>query len=114
MPQVNPGNSIQGHVTDNFAMLGYPWVSGSSRTQPGTKCVQIPGFLGQGPAEGQIVGFQMALDEAGYGECTVLKSGEWQSDKSIPIAQDLISAGTPFDVILAQRRNRAWHPPGVQ
>ncbi len=43
----------------------------------------------------------MALDEAGYGECKVLKSGEWQSDKSIPIAQDLIASGEPFDVILA-------------
>jgi ABC-type sugar transport system substrate-binding protein len=61
--------------------------------------VEIPGFLGQGPAEGQIVGFQMALDEAGYGTCKVLKSSEWQSDKAIPITQDLIASGEPFDVI---------------
>ena len=99
MPQINPGNSIQGHVTDNFAMLGYLLGQWVVKNHPGAKCVEIPGFLGQGPAEGQIVGFQMALDEAKQGTCTVLKSGEWQSDKSIPIAQDLISAGTPFDVI---------------
>jgi ABC-type sugar transport system substrate-binding protein len=71
----------------------------TTKNVPNGKCVEIPGFLGQGPAEGQIVGFQMALDEAKYGSCKLLKSGEWQSDKSIPIAQDLISAGTPFDVI---------------
>jgi ribose transport system substrate-binding protein len=99
LPQVNSGNSIQGHVTDNFAMLGYLLGQWVVKNRPNTKCTEIPGFLGQGPAEGQIVGFQMALDEAKYGTCTVLKSGEWQSDKSIPIAQDLISAGTPFDVI---------------
>jgi len=35
------------------------------------------------------------------GECKVLKSAEWQSDKAIPITQDLIASGTPFDVIFA-------------
>jgi ribose transport system substrate-binding protein len=99
MPQINPGNSIQGHVTDNFAMLGYLLGQWVVKNRPNSKCVEIPGFLGQGPAEGQIVGFQMALDEAKYGTCKVLKSGEWQSDKSIPIAQDLIASNTPFDVI---------------
>ncbi len=99
MPQVNPGNSIQGHVTDNFAMLGYLLGQWTAKNQPGAKCVEIPGFLGQGPAEGQIVGFQMGLDEAKQGECKVLKSAEWQSDKAIPITQDLIASGTPFDVI---------------
>jgi len=41
----------------------------------------------------------MALDEAGYGECKLLKSAEWQSDKAIPITQDLIASGESFDVI---------------
>jgi ABC-type sugar transport system substrate-binding protein len=61
--------------------------------------VQIPGFLGQGTAEGQIVGFNLGLTEGGNEECKVLKSSEWQSDKAIPIAQDLIASGEEFDVI---------------
>ncbi len=99
MPQVNEGNTIQGHVTDNFAMLGYLLGQWVAKNHPDAKCVEIPGFLGQGPAEGQIVGFQMALDEAKQGTCKVLKSAEWQSDKAIPITQDLIASGEPFDVI---------------
>ena len=99
MPQINAGNSIQGHVTDNFAMLGYLLGQWVAKNHPGASCVEIPGFLGQGPAEGQIVGFQMALDEAKQGTCKVLKSAEWQSDKAIPITQDLIASGSPFDVI---------------
>jgi len=100
-PQINSGNSIQGHVTDNFAMLGYLLGQWVAKNHPNASCVEIPGFLGQGPAEGQIVGFQMALDEAKQGTCKVLKSAEWQSDKAIPITQDLIASGTPFDVIFA-------------
>ena len=98
-PELPPGGDLTGHVTDNFVILGYQIGQWVAKNYPNTKCVEIPGFLGQGPAEGQIVGFQMALDEAGYGACKVLKSGEWQSDKSIPITQDLIASGEPFDVM---------------
>ena len=98
-PELPPGGNLTAHVTDNFVILGYQLGQWVAKTYPKTKCVEIPGFLGQGPAEGQIVGFQMALDEAGYGTCKVLKSGEWQSDKSIPITQDLIASGEPFDVM---------------
>jgi ribose transport system substrate-binding protein len=98
-PEILPGTDLTGHVTDNFVILGYQLGQWVAENHPNTKCVEIPGFLGQGPAEGQIVGFQLALDEAGYGTCKVLKSSEWQSDKAIPIAQDLIASGEEFDVI---------------
>lgn len=98
-PELPRGGDLTGHVTDNFVIIGYQLGQWVVKNKPGTKCVEIPGFLGQGPAEGEIVGFQMALDEAGYGECKVLKSSEWQSDKAIPITQDLIASGTKFDVI---------------
>ena len=100
-PELMPGTDLTGHVTDNFVILGYQLGQWVAKNMPNAKCVEIPGFLGQGPAEGQIVGFQMALDEANQGECKVLKSSEWQSDKAIPITQDLLAAGTPFDVIFA-------------
>lgn len=98
-PEVQAGSDLTGHVTDNFVILGYQLGQWVAKNHPNAKCVEIPGFLGQGPAEGQIVGFQMALDEAKQAECKLLKSSEWQSDKAIPITQDLIASGTPFDVI---------------
>ncbi|HEX9117149.1 MAG TPA: sugar ABC transporter substrate-binding protein, partial [Anaerolineae bacterium] len=98
-PEIQAGSDLTGHVTDNFVILGYQLGQWVAKNHPNAKCVEIPGFLGQGPAEGQIVGFQMALDEAKQAECKLLKSSEWQSDKAIPITQDLIASGTPFDVI---------------
>ena len=98
-PELQAGSDLTGHVTDNFVILGYLLGQYVAKNYPNAKCVEIPGFLGQGPAEGQIVGFQMALDEAKQGECKVLKSSEWQSDKAIPITQDLIASGQQFDVI---------------
>ena len=100
-PEIQSGTDLTGHVTDNFVILGYLLGQWVAKNYPNAKCAEIPGFLGQGPAEGQIVGFQMALDEAKMGECKVLKSSEWQSDKAIPIMQDLIASGTPFDVLFA-------------
>ena len=100
-PELQAGSDLTGHVTDNFVILGYEVGKWVAKNFPNAKCVEIPGFLGQGPAEGQIVGFQMAMDEAKMGECKLLKSAEWQSDKAIPITQDLIASGTPFDVMFA-------------
>ncbi len=100
-PEVMEGTDLTGHVTDNFVILGYEVGKWVAQNHPGKPCVQIPGFLGQGTAEGQIVGFNMALTEAGQPECKVLKSAEWQSDKAIPITQDLIASGEPFDVMYA-------------
>ena len=66
-PELQAGTDLTGHVTDNFVILGYQLGQWVAKNYPNAKCVQIPGFLGQGPAEGQIVGFQMALDEAKHG-----------------------------------------------
>ncbi len=98
-PEVQAGTDLTGHVTDNFVILGYQLGQWVAKNYPKTKCVQIPGFLGQGTAEGQIVGFNLGLKEGGNEECKVLKSSEWQSDKAIPIAQDLIASGEDFKVI---------------
>lgn len=98
-PELMEGTDVTGHVTDNFVILGYQLGQWVAENYPKTKCVQIPGFLGQGTAEGQIVGFNLGLTEGGNEECKVLKSSEWQSDKAIPIAQDLIASGEEFDVI---------------
>lgn len=98
-PELAAGTDLTGHVTDNFVILGYQLGQWVAKNYPKTKCVQIPGFLGQGTAEGQIVGFNLGLTEGGNEECKVLKSSEWQSDKAIPIAQDLIASGEEFDVI---------------
>ena len=98
-PELMEGTDVTGHVTDNFVILGYQLGKWVAENYPKTNCVQIPGFLGQGTAEGQIVGFNLGLTEGGNEECKVLKSSEWQSDKAIPIAQDLIASGEEFDVI---------------
>lgn len=98
-PELAPGTDLTGHVTDNFVILGYQLGQWVAKNYPKAKCVQIPGFLGQGTAEGQIVGFNLGLTESGNDECKVLKSSEWQSDKAIPIAQDLIASGEDFKVI---------------
>jgi ABC-type sugar transport system substrate-binding protein len=100
-PELIPGTDLTGHVTDNFVMMGYlvgQWVA---ENYPDAKCVNIPGFLGQGPAEGEIVGFDLALEEAGMEPATLLTSSEWQRTLAIPIAQDLIASGTDFDVLFA-------------
>jgi len=100
-PDLDPGTDLTGHVTDNFVMMGYlvgQWVA---ENYSDAQCVNIPGFLGQGPAEGEIVGFDMALEEAGMAPAIMTASSEWQRPLAIPIAQDLIAAGTEFDVLFA-------------
>jgi ABC-type sugar transport system substrate-binding protein len=98
-PELKPGTDLTGHVTDNFVIMGYlvgKWVA---ENYPDAQCVNIPGFLGQGPAEGEIVGFDLALAEAGMKPAILTKSSEWQRTLAIPIAQDLIASGTEFDVV---------------
>ena len=100
-PELIPGTDLTGHVTDNFVMMGYligQWVA---ENYPDAKTVNIPGFLGQGPAEGEIVGFDLALEEAGMEPAVLLASSEWQRTLAIPIAQDLIASGREFDVLFA-------------
>jgi len=100
-PELKPGTDLTGHVTDNFVMMGYligKWVA---EKYPDAQCVNIPGFLGQGPAEGEIVGFNMALEEAKMKPAILTKSSEWQRTLAIPIAQDLIASGQQFDVLFA-------------
>lgn len=100
-PELKAGTDLTGHVTDNFVMMGYligQWVA---EKYPDAQCVNIPGFLGQGPAEGEIVGFNMALAEAGMKPAILTKSSEWQRTLAIPIAQDLIASGQDFDVLFA-------------
>jgi ribose transport system substrate-binding protein len=106
-PELQPGTDLTGHVTDNFVIMGYRIGQWVAKNYPKAKCVNIPGFLGQGPAEGELVGFQLALDEAKMGTAKLLKSAEWQSTLAVPITQDLIASGTPFDVIFAANEETA-------
>jgi ABC-type sugar transport system substrate-binding protein len=98
-PELKPGTELTGHVTDNFVMMGYMVGKWVAENYPNAQCVNIPGFLGQGPAEGEIVGFDMALAEAGMKPAILTKSSEWQRTLAIPIAQDLIASGQQFDVV---------------
>lgn len=98
-PDLMPGSDLTGHVTDNFVIMGYRIGQWVTKNYPKAKAVNIPGFLGQGPAEGEIVGFQLAFNEAKLGQVKLLKSAEWQSTLAVPITEDLIASGTPFDVI---------------
>ena len=66
-PELDSGTDLTGHVTDNFVMMGYMIGQWVAENYPDAVCVNMPGFLGQGPAEGELVGFQMALDEADMG-----------------------------------------------
>ncbi len=106
-PDVMPGNAFQGHVTDNFVIMGYKIGKWVAKNYPGAKCAEIPGFLGQGPAEGEIVGFQLALDEANMGKAIMLKSADWQRTKAIPVTEDLLASGRPFDVMFAANEETA-------
>lgn len=107
-PELDAGTDLTGHVTDNFVMMGYMIGQWVAENYPDAICVNMPGFLGQGPAEGELVGFQMALDEAGMGEAFLLQSGEWQRTVAIPVAQDLIASGREFDVIFAANEESAF------
>ena len=106
-PDLPPGADLTGHVTDNFVIMGYKIGQWVAKNYPKAKCVNIPGFLGQGPAEGEIVGFQLALDEAKMGTAKLLKSAEWQSTLAVPITEDLVASGTPFDVVFAANEETA-------
>jgi len=100
-PEILPGTDLQGHVTDNFVIMGYQvgkWVVDNVEDPV---CVNIPGFLGQGPAEGEIVGFDLALTEAGLEPAFLTKSSEWQTTLAIPIVEDLLVSGREFNVIFA-------------
>ena len=100
-PEILPGTDLQGHVTDNFVIMGYQigkWVVDNVEDPV---CVNIPGFLGQGPAEGEIVGFDLALTEAGLEPAYLTKSSEWQTTLAIPIVEDLLVSGREFNVIFA-------------
>ena len=100
-PEITEGTDLTGHVTDNFVIMGYQvgkWVVDNVEDPV---AVNIPGFLGQGPAEGEIVGFNLAFSEAGLDEPYLTKSSEWQRTLAIPIAQDLIASGRDFNVLFA-------------
>ena len=98
-PELHEGSSLQGHVTDSFVMMGYMAGQWVAENYPGAKCVTIPGQLGQRMAEGEVVGFAMALEEAGMPELKVLASGGWQRELTIPIMEALIDSGEEFDVV---------------
>lgn len=98
-PDTLPGYDLTGHVTDNFVIAGYKVGEWVAENHPDAISVKIPGFLGQGPAEGQIVGYQMAMEEHGMEPAEILASSEWQRTLAIPITQDLIASGREFDVL---------------
>ena len=100
-PAITEGTDLTGHVTDNFVIMGYQvgkWVVDNVEDPV---AVNIPGFLGQGPAEGLIVGFNLAFSEAGLEEPFLTASSEWQRTLAIPITQDLIASGREFNVLYA-------------
>jgi ribose transport system substrate-binding protein len=102
-PATQTGSDYQGWVSDNFVIMGYTigkWVA-EKYPDAKDKIVNIPGFLGQGPAEGELVGFQLALDEAKMGTAFLTKSSEWQRTLAIPITQDLVASGRDFKVVFA-------------
>ena len=101
MPEMREGTSLTGHVTDNFVIMGYQIGNWVAENYPGSKGVFIPGFLGQGPAEGEIVGTELALAENNMPELFFTKSSEWQRTLAIPITQDLVASGRDFDVVYA-------------
>ncbi|RCX16551.1 ABC-type sugar transport system substrate-binding protein [Anaerobacterium chartisolvens] len=107
-PELQAGSEIQGHVTDSFVMMGYMAGQWVSEKYPQAKCVTIPGQLGQRMAEGEVVGFAMALDEAGMTPLKVLASGEWQKEKTVPIMEALIDSGEKFDVVFAANDETAF------
>jgi ribose transport system substrate-binding protein len=100
-PETKAGTSLTGHVTDNFVIMGYQIGKWVAKNYPGSKGVFIPGFLGQGPAEGEIVGTELALAENKMPKLFFTKSSEWQRTLAIPIAQDLIASGREFDILYA-------------
>lgn len=102
-PELDPGTQLTGHVTDNFVMMGYQVGTWVAENYPDAKkIVNIPGFLGQGPAEGEIVGFDMALEEAGMAPAILTASSEWQRPLAIPITEDLLAGSDgDFDVLFA-------------
>lgn len=107
-PVLDPGTELTGHVSDNYVMIAYMLGQWVSKNYPDAKCAMIPGFLGQGPAEAEIVGFQMALEEAGMKPAKILASGEWQRSVTIPIIQDFIASGEDFDVLFAGNEEMAY------
>lgn len=107
-PELQSGSEIQGHVTDSFVMMGYMAGQWISENYPKAKCVTIPGQLGQRMAEGEVVGFAMALEEAGMTPLKVLASGEWQKEKTVPIMEALIDSGEKFDVVFAANDETAF------
>ena len=102
-PSLDAGTDLTGHVTDNFVMMGYQVGKWVAENHPeATKIVNIPGFLGQGPAEGEIVGFDLALEEAGMGPAILTASSEWQRPLAVPIMEDLLAGpNSDFDVLFA-------------
>ncbi|MBT3318626.1 MAG: substrate-binding domain-containing protein [Clostridia bacterium] len=102
-PNINEGTDLTGHVTDNFVMMGYQLGKWVAENYPDAKkIVNIPGFLGQGPAEGEIVGFDLALTEAGMDPAILTASSEWQRPLAVPIMEDLLAGPNgDFDVLFA-------------
>lgn len=102
-PEVDEGNAYQGWVSDNYIMIGYmmgQWVA-ENYPEANGKIALVPGVFGQNTAEGEIVGFNMGLTEAGMEECYVTASGEWSAAKAIPAVEDLIASGRDIDLIFA-------------
>ncbi len=100
-PAINEGSDLTGHVTDNFVIMGYQVGKWAVDNVENPVAVNIPGFLGQGPAEGEIVGFNLAFAEAGLPEPFLTASSEWQRTLAIPITQDLVASGREFNVLFA-------------
>ena len=100
-PEIYPGTDLTGHVADNFVIMGYQVGQWVADNHPDAISVKIPGFLGQGPAEGEIVGYQMAMEENGMEPAYLTASSEWQRTLAIPITEDLLASGREFDVLFA-------------
>ena len=100
-PEILPGTDLTGHVADNFVIMGYQVGQWVADNHPDAISVKIPGFLGQGPAEGEIVGYQMAMADNDMEPAYLTASSEWQRTLAIPITEDLLASGREFDVLFA-------------
>ena len=87
--------------------MGYKIGQWVAKNYPNANPQRFRASSGQGPAEGEMVGYQLALDEANMRKAIVLKSADWQRTKAIPVTEDLLASGKQFDVIFAANEEEA-------
>lgn len=102
------GGKVNGHVGFSYYKMGYESGAWAAKNHPNAKIVTIDGFYGQGTAEAHFKGYNDALNDAGTGQKAVsVGSGGWQRTEAIPVAQDLLASGRPFDIVYVMNEEMA-------